>query len=75
MDATANTVPKEFDVKGYPTLYFLSSKSKKPVPYNGEREADEMAKFIKENKGKWESIWSKRSRSGDRSKWSKKASQ
>lgn len=52
MDATANTVPKEFDVKGYPTLYFLSSKSKKPVPYNGEREADEMAKFIKENKGK-----------------------
>ena len=52
MDATANTVPKEFDVKGYPTLYFLSSKGKKPVPYNGDREADEMAKFIKDNKGK-----------------------
>lgn len=52
MDATANSVPKEFDVKGYPTLYFISSKSKKAIPYNGDREADQMAQFIKDNKGK-----------------------
>lgn len=52
MDATANKVPKEFDVKGYPTLFFISSKSKKPVPYNGDREAEEMAQFINDNKGK-----------------------
>ena len=52
MDATAHTVPKEFDVKGYPSIYFMSSKGKKPVSYNGDREADAMAQYIKDNKGK-----------------------
>jgi len=32
MDATANDVPPGFDVRGFPTLYWLP-KDKKPVQY------------------------------------------
>jgi protein disulfide isomerase family A protein 3 len=38
MDATAHTVPSTFDVKGYPTIYFVPGNDKKnPVSYDGER--------------------------------------
>merc|ERR1719500_1870195 len=40
MDATANDVPPEFDVKGFPTLFWLPKGTKKPVSYNGGRELD-----------------------------------
>ncbi|KAF0894643.1 hypothetical protein E2562_001938 [Oryza meyeriana var. granulata] len=49
MDATANDVPSEFDVQGYPTLYFITP-SGKMVPYEGGRTADEIVDFIKKNK-------------------------
>jgi protein disulfide isomerase family A protein 3 len=37
MDATANTVPKGYDVQGYPTILFLPANTKKVVSYDGER--------------------------------------
>merc|ERR1712130_470619 len=49
MDATANDVPPEFDVKGFPTLYWLPKTSKKPQSYNGGREIDDFIKYIAEN--------------------------
>jgi len=49
MDATANDVPPQFDVKGFPTLYWLPKGSKKPTSYNGGREIDDFIKYIAEN--------------------------
>ena len=49
LDATANDVPSEFDVQGYPTLYFVTP-SGKMVPYESGRTADEIVDFIKKNK-------------------------
>ncbi|KAG0503972.1 hypothetical protein HPP92_004044 [Vanilla planifolia] len=49
MDATANDVPKNFDVAGYPTLYFVSATGKL-VQYEGGRTAEDIINFIKENK-------------------------
>merc|ERR1712111_49041 len=49
MDATANDVPPQFDVKGFPTLYWLPKDSKKPVSYNGGRELDDFVKYIAEH--------------------------
>ena len=48
MDATANDVPAGFDVRGFPTLFWLPSDSKKPVAYNGGRELDDFVKYIAE---------------------------
>merc|ERR1712004_322017 len=49
MDATANDVPPQFDVKGFPTLYWLPKGSKKPTSYNGGREIDDFIKYIAEH--------------------------
>ncbi|XP_062197266.1 protein disulfide isomerase-like 1-1 [Phragmites australis] len=49
MDATANDVPSEFDVQGYPTLYFVTP-SGKITSYDSGRTADEIVDFIKKNK-------------------------
>ncbi|KAJ6805747.1 protein disulfide-isomerase-like [Iris pallida] len=49
MDATANDVPNDFDVSGYPTLYF-SSASGKLMQYDGDRTKEEIIDFIKKNK-------------------------
>lgn len=47
MDATANDVPKPFEVTGFPTLYFASKNSKKsPQRYNGGREVDDFIKYL-----------------------------
>jgi len=46
MDATANDVPPEYDVKGFPTLFWLPSGTKTPVSYNGGREVDDFVKYI-----------------------------
>lgn len=47
MDATANDVPPEFNVRGFPTLYWLPRDAKnKPVPYNEGREIDDFIKYI-----------------------------
>jgi len=47
MDATANDVPPGYDVRGFPTLYWVP-KDKKPVQYQGGREVDDFIKYIAE---------------------------
>jgi len=49
MDTTANEYPSEFTVKGYPTIYLAPAGGKELVPYEGEREVDDLKKFIKEH--------------------------
>jgi protein disulfide isomerase family A protein 3 len=47
MDATANDVPKQFDVKGFPTIYFAPKGSKKsPKKYEGAREVADFFKYL-----------------------------
>jgi protein disulfide isomerase family A protein 3 len=47
MDATANDVPKPYDVKGFPTIYFSPKGSKgSPKKYEGGREVDEFIKYL-----------------------------
>lgn len=47
VDATANDVPPQFEVKGFPTLFWLPKDSKdKPVKYDGGREMDDFVKYI-----------------------------
>uniref|UniRef100_A0A8D8ULV7 Protein disulfide-isomerase n=2 Tax=Cacopsylla melanoneura TaxID=428564 RepID=A0A8D8ULV7_9HEMI len=47
MDATANDVPSQFEVRGFPTLFWLPSGSKeKPIKYEGGREVDDFIKYI-----------------------------
>jgi len=47
MDATANDVPPIFEVRGFPTLYWLPRDSKNgPVRYEGGREVDDFIKYI-----------------------------
>jgi len=49
MDATANDVPPEFNVRGFPTLFWLPKSTKKPVSYEGGRELDDFVKYISEH--------------------------
>merc|ERR1711978_148412 len=49
MDATANDVPPQFDVRGFPTIFWLPKGSKTPTSYNGGREKDDFIKYIAEN--------------------------
>ncbi|XP_022169601.1 protein disulfide-isomerase A3 [Myzus persicae] len=47
MDATANDVPSTFDVRGFPTLYWLPKDSKnKPIRYEGGRDVNDFIKYI-----------------------------
>lgn len=47
MDATANDVPPQFEVRGFPTLFWLPKDDKdKPVKYDGGREVDDFVKYI-----------------------------
>jgi len=47
MDATANDVPAAFEVKGFPTLFWLPKDSKDtPLKYEGGREVDDFIKYI-----------------------------
>jgi protein disulfide isomerase family A protein 3 len=47
MDATANDVPSTFDVRGFPTLYWLPKDQKdKPVRYESGREVDDFIAYI-----------------------------
>ncbi|VDD91578.1 unnamed protein product [Enterobius vermicularis] len=50
MDATANDVPPPFEVRGFPTLYWVPKNAKdKPIPYSGGREVNDFIKFIAEH--------------------------
>lgn len=47
MDATSNDVSGPFEVRGYPTLYWLPKNAKSnPVRYEGGRELDDFIKYI-----------------------------
>jgi len=49
MDATANEIPKGFNVEGYPSIYFVQDGAKdSPMTYDGPRDLDSMAQFIRE---------------------------
>jgi len=47
MDATSNDVPPEFNVRGYPTIYFVP-KNNKPSLYEGQREVNDFVNFLKQ---------------------------
>jgi protein disulfide isomerase family A protein 3 len=50
MDATANDVPPQYQVQGFPTIYFAPKDSKKsPKQYNGGREVDDFIKYLAES--------------------------
>jgi protein disulfide isomerase family A protein 3 len=49
MDATANDVPPQFNVKGFPTLYWLPKDTKVPKTYEGGREVDDFVNYIAEH--------------------------
>ncbi|XP_070543063.1 protein disulfide-isomerase A3-like [Ptychodera flava] len=46
MDATANDAPPQFEVRGFPTLYWVPMDNK-PKKYEGGREVDDFIKYIK----------------------------
>jgi len=47
MDATANDVPKPYDVRGFPTIYFApKGKKGSPKKYEGGREVDDFIKYL-----------------------------
>jgi len=48
MDATANDVPSNYEVKGFPTIYFASKGNKdSPKSYEGGREVDDFIAYLK----------------------------
>lgn len=52
-DATANDIPSEFEIQGYPTIYF-KSKSGKLVQYDEDRSKENFIAFIEKNREKIE---------------------
>uniref|UniRef100_A0A0D9VH17 protein disulfide-isomerase n=1 Tax=Leersia perrieri TaxID=77586 RepID=A0A0D9VH17_9ORYZ len=50
MDGTANDIPSDFALEGYPSMYFYSSGGNL-LSYDGERTAEEIINFITKNKG------------------------
>lgn len=47
MDATANDVPEPYEVRGFPTLFWVpKDKKDKPVKYEGGREVNDFIKYI-----------------------------
>ncbi|XP_018325556.1 protein disulfide-isomerase A3 [Agrilus planipennis] len=47
MDATANDVPADYEVRGFPTLYWVPKNNKQsPVRYEGGRELDDFVNYI-----------------------------
>jgi len=51
MDATANDPPSHFEVRGYPTLYWVPANAKKsPKKYEGAREVQDLLAFVKKNR-------------------------
>lgn len=47
MDASNNDVPSPFEVRGFPTLYWVPKNSKSnPVKYEGGRDIDDFVKYV-----------------------------
>lgn len=66
IEATKNDVPPQFEVRGFPTLYWLSKSNKeKPVKYDGGRELNDFIKYISKHATKELNGWD---RSGNEKK-------
>jgi len=49
-DATANDVPEQFEVQGFPTIYWVpKGQLNSPVKYQGGRSTEDLVKYAKEN--------------------------
>lgn len=49
-DATANDAPENFGVEGFPTIYFApSGKKDAPIKYGGNRDLEDLTKFMKQH--------------------------
>lgn len=47
LDATANDVPPQFEVRGFPTLFWIPKDSKQnPIKYEGGRDLDDFVNYI-----------------------------
>lgn len=46
LDATANDIPPQFDVRGFPTIYFYPADTKTPKKYEGGRDLDDFVKYL-----------------------------
>lgn len=50
IDATANDSPSQFEVQGFPTIYFApANKKDEPIPYKGNRDLDDLERFMESN--------------------------
>lgn len=50
MDATANDIPKNYDVNGFPTIYFAPvGKKEEPIKYEGNRDFNDLIDFMKKH--------------------------
>jgi len=48
IDATANSLPPAYNVKGFPTIFFIPANKKgSPIKYEGQREVEDLVSFIK----------------------------
>ena len=48
MDSTSNDAPADFEVSGFPTLYFVP-KDNTAMKYSGGRELDDFVTFLEDN--------------------------
>jgi len=46
MDATANAAPENIEIRGFPTLLFFPADNKAGIPYNGERDLENLREFV-----------------------------
>lgn len=47
VDATANDIPSNFEVRGFPTIFFVPKNGKSsPRKYEGGREVDDFIKYL-----------------------------
>ncbi|XP_067138562.1 protein disulfide-isomerase A4-like [Centruroides vittatus] len=52
IDATANDYPEKYQIKGYPTIYYIPAFNKENlIAYEGSRELDDLTKFVNKNLG------------------------
>ncbi|CAF4354098.1 unnamed protein product, partial [Adineta steineri] len=48
IDASANDIPSDFEVTGFPTIYFVPMNNQ-PVKYEGNRDINDLVNFIDKN--------------------------
>jgi len=53
IDATANFIPSEFEVRGYPSIFFVpAGKGNRPTKYDGNREMEDFESYINKHSTK-----------------------